>query len=84
MDQRNTRVVRATSYLLIYLTAVYPLHPAMAAGITPDNHQTQVQHQGDVPVVNIATPNDAGISHNTYQAFNVATQGAILNNATQT
>ncbi|WP_350305032.1 two-partner secretion domain-containing protein [Photorhabdus viridis] len=83
MDQRSTPVVRATSYLLIYLTAVYPLHPAIAAGITPDNHQTQVQHQGNVPVVNIATPNNAGISHNTYQEFNVATQGAVLNNATQ-
>ncbi|NHB88261.1 filamentous hemagglutinin N-terminal domain-containing protein, partial [Photorhabdus tasmaniensis] len=83
MDQRNTPMVRATSYLLIYLTAVYPLHPAIAAGITPDNGQTQVQNQGNVPVVNIATPNDAGISHNTYQEFNVATQGAVLNNATQ-
>ncbi|WP_445497489.1 hypothetical protein [Photorhabdus sp. SF281] len=51
MDQRNTPVVRATSYLLIYLTAVYPLHPAMAAGITPDNSQTQVQHQGNVPLI---------------------------------
>ncbi|WP_051225544.1 filamentous hemagglutinin N-terminal domain-containing protein [Photorhabdus temperata] len=83
MDQRNTPVVRATSYLLIYLTAIYPLHPAIAAGITPDNNQTQVQNQGNVPVVNIATPNNAGISHNTYQEFNVATQGAVLNNATQ-
>ncbi len=83
MEQRNNSMVRATSYLLIYLTAVYPLHPAMAAGITPDNSQTQVQNQGNVPVVNIATPNDAGISHNTYQEFNVATQGAVLNNATQ-
>uniref|UniRef100_UPI0036DD7EAF filamentous hemagglutinin N-terminal domain-containing protein n=1 Tax=Photorhabdus sp. RM323S TaxID=3342828 RepID=UPI0036DD7EAF len=83
MEQRNTPMVRATGYLLIYLTAVYPLHPVMAAGITPDNSQTQVQHQGHVPVVNIATPNDAGISHNTYQEFNVATQGAVLNNATQ-
>uniref|UniRef100_UPI0036DF4914 two-partner secretion domain-containing protein n=1 Tax=Photorhabdus sp. RM322S TaxID=3342825 RepID=UPI0036DF4914 len=83
MDKRNTPVVRATSYLLIYLTAVYPLHPAIAAGITPDNSQTQVQNQGHVPVVNIATPNNAGISHNTYQEFNVATQGAVLNNATQ-
>ncbi|TDB59472.1 hemagglutinin [Photorhabdus khanii subsp. guanajuatensis] len=83
MDKRSTPLVRATSYLLIYLTAVYPLHPAIAAGITPDNHHTQVQHQGHVPVVNIATPNDAGISHNTYQEFNVATQGAVLNNATQ-
>ncbi|MGV7963935.1 filamentous hemagglutinin N-terminal domain-containing protein, partial [Photorhabdus tasmaniensis] len=83
MSQRSTSVTRVTSYLLIYLTAVYPLHPAMAAGITPDNSQTQVQNQGNVPVVNIATPNDAGISHNTYQEFNVATQGAVLNNATQ-
>ncbi|WP_445375637.1 DUF637 domain-containing protein [Photorhabdus tasmaniensis] len=83
MEQRNNSMVRVTSYLLIYLTAVYPLHPAIAAGITPDNSQIQVQNQGNIPVVNIATPNDAGISHNTYQEFNVATQGAVLNNATQ-
>uniref|UniRef100_UPI0036D94CF6 filamentous hemagglutinin N-terminal domain-containing protein n=1 Tax=Photorhabdus sp. RM322S TaxID=3342825 RepID=UPI0036D94CF6 len=83
MDKRSNPLVRATSYLLIYLTAIQPLHPAIAAGITPDNHRTQVQNQGDVPVVNIATPNSAGISHNTYQEFNVATQGAVLNNATQ-
>ncbi|KOY60162.1 hemagglutinin, partial [Photorhabdus heterorhabditis] len=76
-------MVRTTSYLLIYLTAIQPLHPAIAAGITPDSPQTQVQNQGNVPVVNIATPNDMGISHNTYKEFNVATQGAVLNNATQ-
>nr|WP_256125069.1 filamentous hemagglutinin N-terminal domain-containing protein [Photorhabdus luminescens] len=83
MDKRHNSVVSTTSYLLIYLTAIQPLHPAMAAGITPDNNRTQVQNQGNVPVVNIATPNEAGISHNTYQEFNVATQGAVLNNATQ-
>ncbi|MDB6371707.1 hypothetical protein PH362_06995 [Photorhabdus bodei] len=83
MSKRNSSVARGTSYLLIYLTAIQPLHPAIAAGITPDNNQTQVQNQGNVPVVNIATPNDAGISHNTYKEFNVATQGAVLNNATQ-
>ncbi|OCA56105.1 Hemolysin precursor [Photorhabdus namnaonensis] len=84
MDKRHNSMARVTSYLLIYLTAIQPLHPAMAVGITPDNNRTQVQNQGNVPVVNIATPNDAGISHNTYQEFNVATQGAVLNNATQT
>ncbi|MBS9435793.1 filamentous hemagglutinin N-terminal domain-containing protein [Photorhabdus noenieputensis] len=83
MDKLHNSMARVTSYLLIYLTAIQPLHPAMAVGITPDNNRTQVQNQGDVPVVNIATPNDAGISHNTYQEFNVATQGTVLNNATQ-
>ncbi|MBS9422400.1 filamentous hemagglutinin N-terminal domain-containing protein [Photorhabdus caribbeanensis] len=83
MDKLHNSMARVTSYLLIYLTAIQPLHPAMAVGITPDNNRTQVQNQGNVPVVNIATPNDAGISHNTYQEFNVASQGAVLNNATQ-
>ncbi|WP_445375075.1 DUF637 domain-containing protein [Photorhabdus tasmaniensis] len=83
MDRCNNPVARGACYLLIYLTAIYPLHPAIAVGITPDNNHTQVQNQGNVPVVNIATPNSAGISHNTYKEFNVATQGAVLNNATQ-
>ncbi|PQQ31922.1 hemagglutinin [Photorhabdus luminescens] len=83
MNKRNNSVARVTSYLLIYLTAIQPLHPAIAAGITPDNNHTQVQNQGNIPVINIATPNNAGISHNIYKEFNVATQGAVLNNATQ-
>nr|WP_269149807.1 hypothetical protein [Photorhabdus khanii] len=44
MDKRSNPLVRATSYLLIYLTAIQPLHPAIAAGITPDHHRTQVQN----------------------------------------
>ncbi|ATM77595.1 hemagglutinin [Serratia fonticola] len=81
MNKFNHPLARGVSYLLIYLTALQPLHPVFAAGINAANGNTQVQ-QGNVPVVNIATPNGAGISHNSYKDFNVATPGAVLNNAT--
>lgn len=83
MDKLNPPLARGASYLLIYLTAFQPLHPAFAAGITAANGNTQVVIKpGNVPVVNIASPNGAGISHNTYKDFNVGPQGAVLNNAT--
>ncbi|HFD2071498.1 DUF637 domain-containing protein [Serratia marcescens] len=83
MDKLNHPLARGASYLLIYLTAFQPLHPAFAAGITAANGNTQVVIKpGNVPVVNIATPNGAGISHNSYKDFNVAAPGAVLNNAT--
>ena len=83
MDKLNPPLARGASYLLIYLTAFQPLHQAFAAGITAANGNTQVVIKpGNVPVVNIASPNGAGISHNTYKDFNVGPQGAVLNNAT--
>lgn len=78
-------LARGASWLLIYLTAVQPMHPAIAAGITAANGNTNVTMKpGNVPVVNIATPNKAGVSHNTYKDFNVNAPGTVLNNATST
>ncbi|WP_248463848.1 DUF637 domain-containing protein [Pectobacterium versatile] len=80
MEKFNNRTTRGLSYLLIYLTAIQPLHPAFAA-LTPDSPKTQVNNAGAVPVINIATPNAAGVSHNTYKDFSVGTPGAVLNNS---
>ncbi|MEI7343084.1 DUF637 domain-containing protein [Pectobacterium brasiliense] len=80
MEKFNNRTTRGLSYLLIYLTAIQPLHPAFAA-LTPDGPHTQVNNAGAVPVINIATPNAAGVSHNTYKDFSVGTPGAVLNNS---
>lgn len=78
MEKLNNPLARGVSYRLIWLTAV---QPALAGGITASQPVTQVQ-QGKVPVVNIAVPNAAGISHNQYVDFNVGKPGAVLNNAT--
>ncbi|WP_353242846.1 filamentous hemagglutinin N-terminal domain-containing protein [Providencia sp.] len=81
-EQLPSRPKRLLSYAIIFLTAVYPLHPAWGAAMTAADKNTQISQQNNIPVINIATPNGAGISHNKFQDFNVDKQGAVLNNAT--
>ncbi|WP_272536620.1 two-partner secretion domain-containing protein [Providencia sp. PROV182] len=81
-EQLPSRSKRILSYTIILLTAVYPLHPAWGAAMTAADKNTQISQQNNVPIINIATPNGAGISHNKFQQFNVDKQGAVLNNAT--
>ncbi|MCD2527505.1 DUF637 domain-containing protein [Providencia huaxiensis] len=81
-EQLPSRSKRILSYTIIFLTAVYPLHPAWGAAMMAADKNTQISQQNNVPIINIATPNGAGISHNKFQQFNVDKQGAVLNNAT--
>ncbi|VVP30827.1 hypothetical protein PS862_04358 [Pseudomonas fluorescens] len=57
---------------------------AQAEGIAVSGStQTGLGQAGNgVPVINIAAPNGAGLSHNQFKDYNVGSQGVILNNAT--
>lgn len=67
---------------------VYVLNPLLVtaqvivnAGTANDGRRTFVdQTQSGVTKINITTPNGAGVSHNSYQQFDVPKTGVVLNN----
>lgn len=77
----------ARKFLALLLSSLLAFQPMLlqAQQITPD--QTAGTNQpgigtapNGVPLIDIATPNGQGLSHNKYGDFNVGTEGVILNN----
>ncbi|OFJ41000.1 hypothetical protein BJN42_09000 [Pseudomonas koreensis] len=76
---------RGLAFLLANVMFWQPMW-AQADGIVVANPNTSLDRAGNgVPIINIATPNASGLSHNQFHDYNVGAQGVILNNgSTQT
>ncbi|WGL97890.1 filamentous hemagglutinin N-terminal domain-containing protein [Arsenophonus sp. aPb] len=76
----KNKIIRYSTKI-VYLIACYLLLPVFGSAIQPANDKTQLTVENQIPIINIAAPNQAGISYNRYQQFNIPPQGAVLNNA---
>ncbi|POA30578.1 hemagglutinin repeat-containing protein [Pseudomonas sp. GW456-12-1-14-TSB6] len=71
---------RGLAFLLANVMFWQPMW-AQADGIVVANPGTTLDRAGNgVQIINIATPNGAGLSHNQFHDYNVGAQGVILNN----
>ncbi|MBD2785085.1 DUF637 domain-containing protein [Xenorhabdus sp. DI] len=80
----STCFAKITSYSLIYFMGVYPGNSVFANTLIPEDSQIQIQNISNIPIINIVTPNNSGVSHNTFKEFNVDAQGLVLNNSLDT
>jgi filamentous hemagglutinin len=71
---------RGLAFLLANVMFWQPMW-AQADGIVVANPATSLGQAGNgVPIIQIATPNGSGLSHNQFHDYNVGAQGVILNN----
>lgn len=88
MKITKTKMKNFRKKLIALITAIsFALQPVLvSAAVIVDQaaskNQPKVQTAANgVPIVDIATPSNAGISHNYYQQFNVDKIGLIFNNS---
>ncbi len=75
-SRSKARVMLACGFLFVLPNQVL----AQALGASGATRTTVSSAGNGVPVVNIAAPSASGLSHNTFTAYNVGSNGIILNN----
>ncbi|WCE32067.1 two-partner secretion domain-containing protein [Vibrio sp. SCSIO 43137] len=76
-------VARWQRGLVYLLCGLINVQPVLANVVVSGGNTTVTNAVNGVEVVNIATPNGKGLSHNQYQQFDVDSSGLILNNSTE-
>lgn len=78
-DARYKKALRKLKLGLLMATCLYPV--PSGAQVESASGATEVYAAPNgVPIVDIATPNADGLSHNKYNKYNVDTSGLVLNN----
>lgn len=91
----QSKTVKFTTLVLSLWTALTPILPSVLysqtvhaqsqiqphAGGNPDYRPTLLRSDNHIPIVNIRTMNDHGVSRNQFGQFDIDEKGVVLNNA---
>ncbi|WP_369310899.1 filamentous hemagglutinin N-terminal domain-containing protein [Providencia rettgeri] len=80
MNQFNSPKVKVKP-IVLYISTILSFSAAAQSGIISNNGAGVMNQSNGPTIVHINKASDKGISHNTYQQFNVDKKGVILNNS---